>query len=64
MVALAETFMALDAPEQAWVCLEQAVRVNPRLKKVLHDPIQDVLKAIEQEDARRRRERRRERPVA
>lgn len=60
MVVLGRSYLQLDAPEQAFVCLEQAVRVNPRLKSDLKADLVEALKAIEIEKERRRRERRKD----
>jgi tetratricopeptide (TPR) repeat protein len=63
MVVLGQAYLLLEAPEQAAVCLQQALRQNPRLKNSLRDDIRETLKAIDTERARRRHERRKEEPV-
>ena len=59
---LAQASLLLNAPQEACTCLEQALRVNPRLARELHDDIRDVLKALDAEKVRQRREKRRETP--
>jgi hypothetical protein len=63
MQILSQVFLMLNSPQDAYLCLEQAVRINPRLKTDLRDDIRDVLKAIDAEKDRRRREHRRETPA-
>jgi tetratricopeptide (TPR) repeat protein len=63
MVLLAEAYRVLDAPEQAFICMQQAVRVNPRLRAAHADDIRDILKAVERDRLRRRQLKRREQPV-
>lgn len=60
---LSQVFLMLNSPQDAYLCLEQAVRIDPRLKTELRDDIRDVLKAIDAEKDRRRREHRRETPA-
>ncbi|MFH0938934.1 MAG: hypothetical protein V1899_06605 [Planctomycetota bacterium] len=60
MVTLSNILMRLNAPEQAYRCLEQAVRVNPRLKETQATEIRDARRGVEVEKARQRRERRKE----
>jgi len=64
MAVLAQAYALLDNPEQAYICLQQAVRLNPRLKHSLRDDIEEIMKAIDIDRARRRRERRKEVPIA
>jgi hypothetical protein len=63
ITVLAQAYALLDNPEQAYTCLQQAVRLNPRLKYSLREDIEEVIKAIDIDRARRRRERRKEVPV-
>lgn len=63
MVLLAQACLLLGRPEQAGVCLQQALTVNPRLKHAIREDIKDTLKAIDTERARRRQERRKDEPV-
>ncbi|MCY3017403.1 MAG: hypothetical protein NTW87_00010 [Planctomycetota bacterium] len=63
MVALGQANLMLDSPTQALTCLDQAVRVNPRLKHSLQKEVHDILKALDRERARRRLERRKEMPA-
>jgi hypothetical protein len=63
ITVLAQAYALLDNPEQAYTCLQQAVRLNPRLKYSLREDIDEIIKAIDIERARRRRERRKELPV-
>ena len=64
IVCLSGAYLLLSAPEQALICLEHAARINPRLKETLKKEIQDVLHNIDVDSARRRREQRKETPVA
>lgn len=64
MKVLARACLALGEPDNALRTLEQALRVNPRLKAELRDDIRDAIKAIDLDRARRRREKRKESPVA
>ena len=63
MIALSEAYVALNSLDQAYLCLERALRINPRLRETLKKQIQDVLKALELEKTRQRRELRMETPV-
>jgi hypothetical protein len=63
ITVLAQAYALLDNPEQAYTCLQQAVRLNPRLKYSLREDIEEVIKAIDIDRARRRRERRKEVPI-
>lgn len=63
MVVLGQAYLLLSAPEQAGVCLQEALRLNPRLKHALREDIRETLKAIDVDRARRRRERRKDEPV-
>jgi tetratricopeptide (TPR) repeat protein len=64
MVLLARACLTLEAPSQALTCFDRAVRLNPRLKDDLRDDIREALKALDAERARRRREQRRQAPLA
>jgi len=64
MLVLGSCHLLLNASDQAYTCYEQAVRLNPRLRVQFKNEIRDVLKAIEIDRSRRRREKRREMPVA
>ena len=64
MLVLGSCSLLLNASDQAYASYEQAVRLNPRLRVQYRNEIREVLKAIEIERARRRREKRREMPVA
>jgi tetratricopeptide (TPR) repeat protein len=64
MVVLAQACLMQNAHEQAMSCLERAVQVNPRLKRSLDTEIREALKGLDLERARRRREQRRQEPVA
>ncbi|HYG76951.1 MAG TPA: hypothetical protein VEK08_18240 [Planctomycetota bacterium] len=64
MVVLAQAYLLLNSPDQSYVCLQQAVRLNPRLRHTLQEEIKETIKSIDLERARRRRERRRDVPVA
>jgi tetratricopeptide (TPR) repeat protein len=64
MVVLGGSYLMLNAADRAYLCFEQAVRINPRIRHFLKEDIQEVLKAIEIERARERREKRRETPIA
>lgn len=64
MVVLAQACLLLNAPEQAMVSLEHAVRLNPRLKHSLGTEVREALKALDLERARKRREHRRQEPLA
>jgi len=63
LVVLGQAYLTLEQPEQAGVCLQQALRLNPRLKQSLREDIRETLKAIDTERERRRRERRKDEPV-
>ena len=63
MSILAQVFLLLNSPGDAYACLEQAVRVNPRLRTSLREDIRDIFKALDAERDRQRRERQRERPA-
>jgi len=63
MQVLAQVFLLLNSPQDAYACLEQAVRINPRLRTNLREDIRDVFKALDAEKDRLRRERKRERPA-
>ncbi|HEY3321427.1 MAG TPA: hypothetical protein VGP72_13225 [Planctomycetota bacterium] len=62
-VALGDAVLVLGAPEQAYRCLQHAINLNPRLQSSLREDVQNTLKAIEAERARRRQQQRKEMPV-
>jgi len=64
MVVLSQAYLLINSPEQSYLCLQQAVRLNPRLRHSLQEDIKEALKSIDLERARRRRDKRREVPVA
>ncbi|HYF49878.1 MAG TPA: hypothetical protein VEJ63_10755 [Planctomycetota bacterium] len=64
MIVLGNCNLLLSAPDQAYSCYDQAVRLNPRLRLQFKSEIRDLLRTIEIERARRRREKRREMPLA
>ena len=63
MIVLGYCQILANASEQAYLCYQQAVRLNPRLRRQYKDDILEILKAIEIEKVRQRRERRRELPL-
>jgi len=64
MVVLAQACLTLDLPGQAMLCLEHAVGLNPRLKPVLGVEIRKALNGLDQERARRRKEKQQREPLA
>jgi hypothetical protein len=63
MIILGDCQLLVGAPEQAYLCYQQAVRINPRLRRLHQKTIREILKSIEVEKARQRRERRRDLPL-
>ena len=64
MLVLGAAAMLAEAPQQASECFEQAIRLDPRLRYRYRKEIDAILRAVEKEKARRRKERRLDTPVA
>jgi len=63
MVLLAQIDLSINASQDAYLCMEQAVHVNPRLRNDQRDGIREIIRALNAERERQRRERRRDAPV-
>lgn len=63
MILLAQIDLSINAAQDAYLCMEQAVHVNPRLRHDQRDEIREILRAMNAERERQRRERRRDTPV-
>jgi len=63
MVILAQVDLSINAPDDAYLCMDQAVRVNPQLRRDQRDVIREIIRTLNAERERQRRERRRETPV-
>ena len=64
IVELAAAYLALNGPEQAYLSLEQAIRINPRLKESLRDEIKETVRMLDFQRTKQRNERRHEKPIA
>jgi hypothetical protein len=64
MVVLAQAYLVLGQPGQAMLCLEHAVGLNPRLRPALASEIREALKGLDVERARKRKEQRKQEPIA
>lgn len=60
---LVQAYLAMTAPEQAYICVQQALYLNPRLRDAMRDEIRETLRALDIQGDKQRIERRRERPV-
>jgi HEAT repeat protein len=63
MVILAQVNLSINASQDAYLCMEQAVHVNPRLRHDEREEIREIIRALNTERERQRRERRRDTPV-
>jgi ribosomal protein L17 len=63
MVVLAQIDLSINAAQDAYLCMEQAVRINPRLRHDQRDEIREIIRAMNADRERVRRERRRDTPV-
>lgn len=64
MVLLARAWSLLERNDFAVVCIERAMKVNPRLTETLKEELQSLHRALQLERARERRERQRNQPLA
>jgi len=64
MIILSDVYMNLNSPDQAYLCLQQALETNPRLRGRLQEPIRSVLRSLELQRARKRQERHKSMPLA
>jgi len=64
LTLLATAYLKLNAPQQAFACLDRAARINPRMQYTHSELIRQTVKALDAERARRRREKRKEIPIA
>jgi len=64
MVLLARAWSLLERNDLAAVCIERAMKVNPRLQETLDPELESLRKALQRDRARERREKQRNQPVA
>jgi len=46
MIILAQVDLSINASQDAYLCMEQAVRINPRLRHDQRDQIREILRAL------------------
>lgn len=64
MVLLARAWSLLERNDLAAICIERAMKVNPRLKESLEPELESLMKTLLRDRARERREKQRNQPVA